>query len=103
MSEGQNYDYFMKEVESCVKKKNDETALVRKVNDTDVKNLHGMDVKADPNLVEYKNSSEEMENRLRALDAKQRQMDSAKKQILQPEKKGGLVTNYGTRWDPHIS
>jgi hypothetical protein len=103
MSEGQNYDYFMKEVQSCVKKKNDETALVRKVNGTDVKNLHGMDVKADPNLVEYKNSSEEMENRLRALDAKQRQMDSAKKQILQPEKKGGLVTNYGTRWDPHIS
>jgi hypothetical protein len=57
MSEGQNYEYFMKEVESCVKKKNDETALVRKVNATDVKNLHGMDVKSDPNLIEYKNSS----------------------------------------------
>ena len=66
MSDGANYDHFMREVSVCVSKKNSEANLYDKLKDADIKNLHRMDPREDPNLKDYRESSNQMEDRLRA-------------------------------------
>ena len=101
-----NYDTFMKDLEVCVKKKEDESRQIDRLNNTDVNGLSKPDRAMDQELDRFRNNSNDMQKRLDKSQDFANDMKANHVKVyepLPPESPVRMQTNYTKRYDPKIN
>lgn len=105
MDPQRNYDTFMKELQVCVKKKDDETKQIDDLSAVDAKGLSKPGKGMDKDLENFRNNSNDMMKKIQEQQDFIGDMKNQQYKIfepLPPENPTTVQTNYAKRYDPKL-